>query len=107
MSLSTELHITSSTVCEQRPHFGSRHTSEKLEIVARYAQAYSTSLSKQSFQTVYIDAFAGAGYYRPKGQGETQLEQMSFEPFRSDEGVERLVGTRAKKNTFNLILILF
>lgn len=97
MSFSTELPTSSSAVCEQTPHFGSRHTSEKLEIVARYAQAYTTALSKQNFQTVYIDAFAGAGYYRPKGQDETQLEQLSFEPFRSDEGVERLVEGSARR----------
>ena len=45
----------------------------KLEIIRKYAAAYSTILAKKSFITghVYIDAFAGAGKHISKGTGET------------------------------------
>ena len=45
----------------------------KLEIVKKYAQAYSTILSAQknpSFTHVYIDAFAGAGVHISRETGE-------------------------------------
>ena len=39
----------------------------KLEIIRKYATAYSTILSKQpSLHHVYIDAFAGLGYHKSK-----------------------------------------
>lgn len=48
----------------------------KLEIIRRYAEAYSTILASQknpSFHHVYIDAFAGAGVHLSKGSG-TKVE---------------------------------
>jgi len=42
----------------------------KLEIISKYARAYSSILDKQGyFQHVYIDAFAGLGYHKSR---ETQ-----------------------------------
>lgn len=82
---------------EPTPNFGARYTSEKLEIVTRYAEAYSKALKNQSFKIVYIDAFAGAGYYRPRNADETPDEQLSFEAFRTDESVERLVEGSAAR----------
>ncbi|MCX7013834.1 MAG: three-Cys-motif partner protein TcmP, partial [Candidatus Sumerlaeota bacterium] len=43
----------------------------KLEIIKKYASAYSTILSKQKLQHVYIDAFAGAGVHVSKTTGKT------------------------------------
>ena len=43
----------------------------KLEIVGKYAQAYSTILAKQpGFRHVYVDAFAGAGIHELKKTGK-------------------------------------
>jgi len=41
--------------------FGSSHTREKLEVLEKYLQAYTTALKKQHFMLTYVDAFAGTG----------------------------------------------
>ena len=45
----------------------------KLEIVAKYAAAYSTIMSKRKLQHIYIDAFAGAGVHISRTTGEPIL----------------------------------
>ncbi len=42
----------------------------KLEIIDKYAKAYSIILEKQGFEHSYIDAFAGAGQHIAKRTGE-------------------------------------
>lgn len=83
-------------VFEPIPSFGGKHTSEKLEIVARYTKAYTTALKRQPFKLVYVDAFAGAGYFRPKVELSKPSNQLSFEAFQ-DEGVERLIEGSARR----------
>lgn len=46
---------------KKNQYFGGPWTKEKLEIFQGYLKAYLTALKKQSFRTVYIDAFAGTG----------------------------------------------
>ncbi len=46
--------------------FGGEWTRIKLEVVRRYLEAYQTALKNQPFNTIYIDAFAGTGYYLPR-----------------------------------------
>ena len=88
----------------------------KLEIVRKYASAYSTILSAQkaaSLYHVYIDAFAGAGEHLAKGTGElvpgSPLNALRVEPpFREYhlvdilpekiEHLKKLAGS--KKNVF-------
>ncbi len=41
--------------------FGGAWTERKLSVVRRYLEMYSQALKNQSFQRVYIDAFAGTG----------------------------------------------
>lgn len=41
--------------------FGGDWTAEKLDILAKYLDAYTNVMQKQSFGLVYIDAFAGTG----------------------------------------------
>ena len=41
--------------------FGGRWTEEKLGILERYLDAYTTALKNQPFKLLYIDAFAGTG----------------------------------------------
>ncbi len=45
--------------------FGGSWTEEKLEILRRYLDAYTTVLVNQPFRLIYVDAFAGEGYWRP------------------------------------------
>lgn len=42
--------------------FGGDWTEKKLAAVKSYLQAYQIALKNQTFQTLYIDAFAGTGY---------------------------------------------
>ena len=46
--------------------FGGEWTQEKLDILHRYLDAYTTALKDQNFRLIYVDAFAGEGYYEPK-----------------------------------------
>lgn len=41
--------------------FGGIHTADKLNVIEKYLNAYTTALSKQSFDLIYFDAFAGTG----------------------------------------------
>ena len=45
------------------PSFGGTWTDQKLEILGRYLDAYTTALKSQPFQLTYVDAFAGEGTY--------------------------------------------
>ena len=46
--------------------FGGQWTKDKLGILARYLDAYTTALKDQPFNLTYIDAFAGSGSWNPK-----------------------------------------
>ena len=58
--------------------FGGDWTAQKLEILRRYLDAYTTALKDQPFQLIYVDAFAGYGSYqsraayRPEDYGDFQ-----------------------------------
>ncbi len=45
--------------------FGGAWTREKLDILGRYLDAYTTVLKDQPFNLIYVDAFAGAGVWSP------------------------------------------
>lgn len=47
---------------KNQQNFGGDWTTEKLEIIRKYLQAYTNALKKQPFETIYVDAFAGTGY---------------------------------------------
>lgn len=47
---------------EERPQsFGSDWTSDKLQILRAYLDAYTTAMKNQPFTLIYVDAFAGSG----------------------------------------------
>jgi three-Cys-motif partner protein len=49
---------------EQRAQkFGGPWSLLKVKAVEKYLHAYATAMSKQSFELVYIDAFAGSGFF--------------------------------------------
>ncbi len=60
------------------PRFGGPWTEQKLEILRRYLDAYTTALKNQPFQLTYVDAFAGAGSY-----AEATSEYAEFHEMRS------------------------
>ena len=54
------------------PHFGGPWTQEKLGILCRYLDSYTTALKKQPFRLIYVDAFAGAGTYAEDSYADFQ-----------------------------------
>ena len=52
--------------------FGGDWTEEKLAILGRYLDSYTTVLKNQPFQLIYVDAFAGEGYWRPNSPYTTE-----------------------------------
>lgn len=56
--------------------FGGSWTQDKLEILRRYLDAYTTVLKNQPFTLIYIDAFAGPGNWQP---GSTYSSDDYFE----------------------------
>ena len=42
------------------------------EILRRYLDAYTTALKKWNFRLIYVDAFAGEGYYEPKAANSNE-----------------------------------
>ena len=60
--------------------FGGDWTEEKLAILERYLDEYTTALKNQPFQLIYVDAFAGEGYWRPNRaysqEGYADYEEM-------------------------------
>ena len=46
---------------EPQASYGGQWTIEKLDILKKYLDAYTTALKNQSFKLMYIDAFAGTG----------------------------------------------
>lgn len=45
--------------------FGGPWTQEKLAIIGAYLDAYTTALKDRPFRLIYVDAFAGEGYWQP------------------------------------------
>ena len=75
--------------------FGGDWTTEKLNCVASYLQAYSSALKNQQFETVYIDAFAGTGYRslaRADRCYSPFVQQLLGSPLEGN-GVRRLDGS--------------
>jgi len=84
-------------------------TEDKLEILRKYAAAYSTILTKHRLRHSYIDAFAGKGEHVSKKTGEvvkgSPVNAINVEPpfveyffidndLAKAEALERTIGTR-------------
>lgn len=59
--------------------FGNRHTEIKLDAVEKYLAAYTTALSKQNFELIYFDAFAGTGEIDITGKDTNLPEDVQME----------------------------
>ena len=53
--------------------FGGDWTEDKLDILEKYLNAYTTALKNKRFKLLYIDAFAGSGKVVLKGKGNASL----------------------------------
>ena len=58
------------------PRFGGPWTEQKLEILRRYLNEYTTVLKKQGFTLIYVDAFAGAGSYVESGDTYEDFHEL-------------------------------
>ncbi|MDE2970613.1 MAG: three-Cys-motif partner protein TcmP, partial [Chloroflexota bacterium] len=58
------------------PTFGGAWTSEKLEILRRYLDAYTTALKNQGFSLTYVDGFAGAGVYTESSRDYQEFQEL-------------------------------
>ena len=52
--------------------FGGQWTQDKLEILRRYLDAYTTALKATPFRLIYVDAFAGEGSWSPAAGYDTE-----------------------------------
>ena len=58
--------------------FGGTWTQEKLEILKKYLDSYTTALKGQNFRLLYIDAFAGTGRVEQGAQDPDQNDRRNF-----------------------------
>jgi len=83
MARIAESHITSSDIAmteHQQPQsssFGGTWTKEKLNILERYLDAYTTALKDQPFKLMYIDAFAGSGKISLRNRDDEESEFLN------------------------------
>lgn len=89
--------------------FGGEWTKEKLEILEKYLNAYTTALKKQSFQLVYVDAFAGSGIINLPPQtgmpeGELLGEQHG-QPRESSIKGSAKIAVEIKNRAFDKLLL--
>lgn len=56
--------------------FGGKWTKEKLDILEKYLDSYTTALKNQKFDLVYIDAFAGDGFINTVSDAESGTKEF-------------------------------
>lgn len=68
--------------------FGGKHSEQKLQAVSEYLKIYTTALSRQNFELVYFDAFAGSGEFDPSKKTKVAYaEQKPLFDFPQSEDV--------------------
>jgi three-Cys-motif partner protein len=81
-----------------KPHrFGGDWTDQKLDVVQRYLQSYTTALKNQPFRKLYIDAFAGTGYREARGSEVADNGQGLLFPDLAEEEPQRLLDGSARR----------
>ena len=58
------------------PAFGGPWTEQKLDILEKYLEAYTTALKRQGFRLIYVDAFAGSGYYSEPNEDYREISGL-------------------------------
>ncbi len=83
--------------------FGGGWTEEKLELLTKYLKAYLTIFTRNPrarlLHTVYVDAFAGAGYIRQRQKDPNQIDL--FEDLTADEAQEFIKGSAVRALELN------
>jgi three-Cys-motif partner protein len=83
--------------------FGGSWTEEKLELLTKYLKAYLTIFTSNPrarlLHTVYVDAFAGAGYIRRRQRDTTQNDL--FEDLIADDAQEFIKGSAVRALELN------
>lgn len=78
--------------------FGGGWTEEKLELLTKYLKAYLTIFTRNPrarlLHTVYVDAFAGAGYIRRRQKDPNQIDL--FEELAADDAQEFMKGSAVR-----------
>ena len=82
--------------------FGGPWTEEKLEILCQYLDAYTTALKNQPFNLIYVDAFAGEGYWRPRS--EPILED--YEDFRELQAGSPRIALEVQDKPFDRFVFI-
>lgn len=80
---------------EQLQMFGGDWTEKKLQVLEKYLKAYTTALKKQSFELIYIDAFAGTGYRETRSASNND-DPLLFTELAEDEPQGFLDGSARK-----------
>ncbi len=93
------------------PRFGGPWTQQKLEILQRYLNAYTTVLKKYGFTLTYVDGFAGAGSYIESGDDYTEFHEFRQGSARialeiDDRPFDRLVFIEKEAGAAETLLIL-
>jgi three-Cys-motif partner protein len=83
--------------------FGGGWTQEKLNLLTKYLNAYVTIFTKNPqarfFHTVYVDAFAGAGYIRRPQKDTAQIDL--FDDLAADDAQEFIKGSAVRALELN------
>ena len=83
------------TASQQATRWGGPWTKQKLDILERYLDSYTTVLKWKTFSLIYIDAFAGTGSVSIRTRDPDYAEMVAGSPKRalnvSDKAFDRLV----------------
>jgi three-Cys-motif partner protein len=78
---------------QRQPAFGGDWTAEKLSRLHKYLRAYTIALSKQPFELLYIDAFAGTGYRSLRQANADGSDELLFPELAEPETQRFLAGS--------------
>ena len=82
--------------------FGGRWTAEKLEILGEYLDRYTTALKNQSFDLIYVDAFAGEGQWRPNSGYEVD----DYEDYRAIVDGSARIALKVQDKPFDQLVFI-
>ncbi len=82
--------------------FGGSWTLEKLNILGRYLDAYTTALKNQRFNLIYVDAFAGEGSFHLNAE----LYSDNYDDFRGLHDGSPRIALRVQDRPFDRFLFI-
>ena len=82
--------------------FGGDWTKQKLEILRRYLDAYTTALKNRGFRLVYVDAFAGEGYW----QSGSSYHLEEYDEFREVQKGSAAIALEIQDKRFDRLIFI-